>query len=72
MTASHPLLTMPSQFPKPALQVTPQTPLAQAAVPFVGEAQLLPHEPQCVASICRSVSQPFAATLSQSAHPESH
>ena len=65
---SQPLAGLPLQLPKPALQVMPQTPIEQNAVPLV-ELQTWPHAPQLVGSVVRLVSQPLAGLPSQSAKP---
>jgi hypothetical protein len=62
---SQPLLTKPSQLPKPALQVMVQLPAVQAAVPLL-LLQTLPQLPQLLV-LLRFTSQPLAGLLSQSA-----
>jgi hypothetical protein len=64
---SQPLAELPSQLPKPALQVMPQSPAAQVAVPLV-LLQTVLQPPQCV-GVLRLVSQPLAALPSQSPKP---
>ncbi len=61
---SHPFAALPSQLPNPAAQVTPHTPAAQVAVPFV-PLHAFPHLPQCATLVARVASQPFAALESQ-------
>jgi len=62
--ASHPLVMLLSQLPKPELQVMPHTPVVQLGVPLLFEhavVQLL----QCPGSFSRLTSQPLVASLSQ-------
>jgi hypothetical protein len=66
VAASQPLVASPSQSAKPALQVNPQRPIAQRAAAFAGAAQVAPHAPQCARLDVTSVSQPSAASPSQS------
>lgn len=66
--ASQPLSGMPSQSAKPALQVMPQTPLTQLAVPLFG-LQTWTHPPQFWTSDPVLVSQPVTAMPSQSLKP---
>jgi hypothetical protein len=68
--ASQPLFALPSQFPKPALQVMLQAPLLQLGVPFV-VLQALPQPPQLL-TVVRLISQPLAELPSQSAKPAAH
>jgi hypothetical protein len=64
---SHPLLALPSQSPRPALQVeTPHTPATQFGVPPVVE-HLLPHAEQLSESVLMFVSHPLSGLPSQSA-----
>src|SRR5262249_13706378 len=66
---SHPSAYCPLQSAKPVLHVaSPHVDLAHAAVPMAAE-HALPHEPQLVTLVVRSVSQPFVATPSQSPSP---
>lgn len=51
-----------------ALQLIPQTPDAQLAVPLV-VLHAFGHEPQCSGSVLRFTSQPFATLLSQLENP---
>ena len=55
---SQPLVALPSQLPKPALQVIPQTPFVHDAVPFV-LLQTLPQALQLSGSVLMFFSQPF-------------
>ena len=65
---SQPLLAIPSQLPKPGLQLEiEQTPELQAAVPLV-ELQTEPHKPQ-LEVVFRFVSQPLLASPSQLPKP---
>ncbi len=64
---SQPLAGLPSQSPKPALQLaTVHAPAAQPATPLAA-AQPRPQAPQCDTVVRTSVSQPLAALPSQSA-----
>ncbi len=66
---SQPFDAAPSQLPKPALHApTAHAPPAHAGV-ALGVAHAAPHAPQLVAVVVRAVSQPFAATPSQSPKP---
>jgi hypothetical protein len=66
---SQPFAALPSQLPKPVLQVMAQTPVLQEAVPFV-ELHALLQLPQRATSVFKLVSQPLAVLLSQFANPE--
>ena len=55
---SQPLAALPSQLPKPALQVIPQAPFVHDAVPFV-LLQTLPQALQLSGSVLMFFSQPF-------------
>jgi hypothetical protein len=48
---SQPLALLPSQLPKPALQVIPHAPIAHVAVPFAGTAHARPQPPQCAVEV---------------------
>jgi hypothetical protein len=65
--ASQPLLKLPSQLPKPGLQVMPQAPPEQLAVPLL-ELQALEQDPQ-LAVVSSGVSQPLPALPSQLPKP---
>jgi hypothetical protein len=66
---SQPFSAMPSQLPKPELQVpSAQRPLAQVAV-ALGKLQVLPHAPQWVVLVLVLASQPLPLLLSQLAKP---
>lgn len=65
---SQPLDGLASQFAKPALQVTPQVPDEQVAVPFVA-SQTFPQAPQLVVSLPSATSQPSATLPLQLAKP---
>ncbi|MEZ4393138.1 MAG: hypothetical protein R3A48_18785 [Polyangiales bacterium] len=68
-SVSQPLVASPSQSPRPALQVaTAQTPARQVALP-PETAHAFRHAPQCEGDTRVSVSQPLAASPSQSAKP---
>lgn len=66
---SQPFAALPSQLPKPLLQLMPHTPAVQEAVPFV-ELQVLLQLPQRVTSVFRLVSQPLAVLRSQFEYPK--
>jgi hypothetical protein len=66
---SHPLVSLPSQFPKPALHIAAtQRPLLHLAV-ALARLQRVPQVPQWVIEVRRSVSHPFVAMPSQSPKP---
>jgi hypothetical protein len=68
---SHPLARLLSQLPNPELQLMPQAPLLQVAVPFVAlhtVVQLL----QWLGSFLRFISQPSVRLLLQSENPGLH
>jgi len=70
---SQPLASLPSQLPKPALQPPrPHTPARHAAVPLAGDAQRIPHAPQCKALSVVLVSQPLVSLPSQLPKPATH
>jgi hypothetical protein len=70
---SQPLALLPSQLPKPALQLAmPHAPIVHEAAPLLGVAQTVPHAPQLDRLLLRLTSQPLDATRSQSAKPELH
>jgi hypothetical protein len=63
---SQPFIALPSQLPKPALQLAiPQVPIVHEGVPFM-TVQARLHIPQCEVSVCVLVSQPFMGLSSQS------
>jgi hypothetical protein len=62
---------IPSQSPKPALQVIPQAPAAQRGAPLTA-LQTAPQAPQRRGSVRRFTSQPLAGSPSQSAKPVRH
>jgi hypothetical protein len=66
---SQPLAGLLSQFAKPALHDTLHMPATHAPLAFGFPPQTVPQTPQFAASVLRFTSQPFAATLSQSAKP---
>jgi hypothetical protein len=71
-SVSHPLRGSPSQSPKPALQLpTPHAPARQAAV-ALGTLHTRPQAPQCAVAVLVLVSQPLAASPSQSPKPALH
>ena len=70
MSVSHPLAVLPSQSPKPALQVTRQTPAEHDADPLL-PSQDRPQPPQLGALVRVSASQPVVGSPSQSANPAS-
>ena len=62
---SQPLAALPSQLPKPGLQLaTVHAPAAQPAVALASE-QAAPQAPQCAGVTVTLVSQPLAALPSQ-------
>ena len=63
---SQPLPLLPSQFPKPAGQAMVQEPATQSVRPTL-RSQTLAQLPQLLASVAMRISQPLAATASQSA-----
>ncbi len=67
---SHPLLAVPSQLPKPALQLAIEHAPLHCGVAFA-KAQRVPHAPQLFTSLS-ATSQPFAGERSQSANPARH
>jgi hypothetical protein len=69
VSTSQPLSATPSQLPKPASQARAQAPSTQAGVALVCGGHRLPQRPQLVAALRRSVSQPLAASASQSPKP---
>ena len=62
---SQPLVTLPSQLPRPALQAMEHAPPLHVGVPPTFE-QRLPQPPQCITLVSVLVSQPLVATPSQS------
>jgi hypothetical protein len=66
---SQPLLSSPSQLPKPVLQVMPQAPAVQVAAALARVGQAVPQAPQLVALVRVSTSQPLLLLLSQLAKP---
>jgi hypothetical protein len=66
---SQPLAALPSQSPKPALQLSPHAPAAHVAVALAPAAHILPHIPQFAALVRRSISQPLTALPSQLPKP---
>jgi len=69
--ASQPLTALPSQFPKPELQVGTHTPVVQTVDPF-GFVQEVPQVPQFAAVVLRLTSQPVDARPSQFPKPVLH
>ena len=65
---SQPFARLVSQFPYPVVQVIPQAPDVQVAVPFVA-MHTVGQVPQCPGVVLRFTSHPFAALLSQSPKP---
>jgi hypothetical protein len=68
---SHPFDAAPSQLPNPALHVIAQTPEVHEGVPWL-ELHCFPHMPQLATVFSRLISQPLAASPSQSAYPALH
>jgi hypothetical protein len=70
VSVSQPLLTIPSQSPKLALQLAiPQVPAVHEGVPFI-TVQARLHIPQCEGDVLTLVSQPSVAFMLQSPKPE--
>src|SRR6185437_2785467 len=68
VSVSQPLSALPSQSPKPPLQLGLQAPATQGFVPLSAvHAEL--HVPQLLASVSRLVSQPLSGLPSQSPKP---
>jgi hypothetical protein len=65
MSTSQPFVAIPSQLPKPALQVKPQAPAVQVAAAFARAGQTFPHLPQWIGLVAKFASQPLAALPSQ-------
>ncbi len=59
---SQPLASRPSQSANPALQVYPHAPAVHVEDAFAGVLQSVLQPPQCVGSVFRFTSQPFATT----------
>jgi hypothetical protein len=71
-SVSQPFAALPSQLPQPTEHVAmPHVPAEQAPVPWEMPRQTIPHVPQLVGLVSRSVSQPLATRPSQSAQPAS-
>jgi hypothetical protein len=71
-SASQPLASIASQLPRPSVHAaTTQRPALHAAVAPMRE-HAVPHAPQCMADVVRSVSQPLLASPSQSPRPVGH
>jgi hypothetical protein len=69
---SQPLLALPSQFPKPPLQLaTPQLLPEQRGVPFAA-LHMLPQKPQLPSELVRSVSHVTPRSPSHSPRPATH
>jgi hypothetical protein len=68
---SQPFAALASQLPKPELQVIPQAPPLQVAVPFV-PLHKVPHAPQFAGAVLVLVSHPFVALPSQLPNPALH
>jgi hypothetical protein len=66
---SQPLAALPSQSPKPVLQVRRHAPVVHAAVWFGPAVHVRPHAPQLVTLVLVLVSQPLAAFMSQLPKP---
>lgn len=69
---SQPLLATASQSPNESMHSAEQVPDAQLGIELGRAGQRRPHNPQLVASVCVSVSQPSAAVPLQSSWPTSH
>src|SRR5205823_6634520 len=67
---SQPLHRLMSQSAKPGSHaVIEQKPVTHPVAALGSVGQTLPHDPQLLGSPWRSISQPFAASMSQSAKP---
>jgi hypothetical protein len=66
---SQPLAALPSQSPKPALQVSRHAPAVQAAVWFAPAVHARPQAPQCMSEVPVLVSHPLALFMSQLPKP---
>ncbi len=71
-SVSQPFAALPSQLPRPALQVNPQTDAVHVALAPVGAAQARPHIPQLPRLVRVSTSQPSEGLPLQSAKPVRH
>jgi len=71
-SVSQPLAALASQSPRPGVQAYPQRPDAQVGEAPATLGQAVPHVPQLVSVVRRSVSQPLAALTSQSPKPIAH
>ncbi|MBK6533450.1 MAG: hypothetical protein IPF99_28825, partial [Deltaproteobacteria bacterium] len=60
---SHPVVSEPSQLPKPEKQAGLHDELAQVAVALAGAGQALPHAPQWAVEVAVLVSQPSVCLL---------
>jgi hypothetical protein len=69
VSVSQPLDALPSQLPKPGLQVKLHIPALHVVVALARAGQAFPHIPQCEVFVRVSVSQPLDALPSQSAKP---
>jgi len=69
---SQPFVPLPSQSPYPLWQFHAQIPELQYGVALAGAEHVRPHSPQSVTPSWRFVSQPFAATPSQSSYGDPH
>jgi hypothetical protein len=67
VSTSQPLVAMPSQLSKPALQVSPHVPAAHAGEALAPVGQRVPQAPQLLVSVGSGASQPVAGIPSQSA-----
>lgn len=70
-STSHPVVALPSQFPKPGAHANAHTPDAQEPTAFAGVGQTLPQRPQ-LAPVARLDSQPLRESPSQSPSPAEH
>jgi hypothetical protein len=69
VSTSHPLAGSPSQLAKPGLQLTPQLPAVQVAVPLGPLGHTWPQVPQLFTSLPVATSHPLAGLLSQLVKP---
>jgi hypothetical protein len=70
--ASQPLVALPSQSAKPAVQVSAQRPPVQAGTALSAPMHTVPQAPQWETLVAVAVSQPLAALPSQSPKPAAH
>jgi hypothetical protein len=69
VSASQPLVALPSQSAKPVAQVLTHADATHEAVAFARMGHTVPQAPQCAVLVRVSVSHPFVALVSQSPKP---